>query len=209
MIKQYQDVVIKPNRGKSGYHILHVSLIDEDEELYEIHHESAKKLIKGKNRIYSFVKKFCRNQTFIVQQRIPLASIYGCPFDIRVMVQRLTRSSKWCITGKLARIAEKDFFVTNVSQKPALIKDIIPRSSAKNCPLKKLSLKLQKVVLAAAISFESVYPDCRIIGFDVGLQENGDIRIIEANFSPMLSLFKYLDDKSMYKTIIRYKYGKV
>ena len=76
------------------------------------------------------------------------------------------------------------------------------------CSLEAIDLNIEKVVLAAANSFRAIKPNCRMIGFDVGILENGDISIIEANFHPMLSLFNYLDDKTMYQKILKYKRGR-
>ena len=45
----------------------------------------------------------------------------------------------------------------------------------------------------------------KIIGFDIGITDLGDIWIIEGNHTPDLSMFYMLEDKSIYMNILKSK----
>lgn len=47
-----------------------------------------------------------------VQQKIKLAKIDGCPFDIRIVVQR-RKNAPWTVTGLLANRANEGYIIAN------------------------------------------------------------------------------------------------
>src|SRR5690606_11745854 len=85
-----------------------------DSGRYEIRYKSRKKWTDSSNQTYKYVKRK-RKGRMIVQRYIRLGKVNGRPFDLRVMVQRKsTKSDKWKITGRLAKIAGKGYVITNV-----------------------------------------------------------------------------------------------
>lgn len=206
MLDKYKKVIIKPNWGKSGHGVIQLSMTEEDK--YEIHHGYSKITIKGREQTYNYINKKYLTTRYIVQQKVPLATIGGSPFDLRVMVQRKKNCSQWKVTGKVAKVAQKGFVITNV------VRDILPvvtslkNSSVKEIDLQELLFEINQTVILAAIRLQKYYPRCRMIGFDIGIDQQGNIWIIEANFHPMISVFKWLEDKSMYRTIKRYQNRK-
>lgn len=89
MMKKYNQVIIKPRNGSQGRGITQISSLGNN--LFEIHAENKKVTLTGRENVYyqlKISKKALRNKRYIVQQRVPLATINDCPFDLRVMVQR-------------------------------------------------------------------------------------------------------------------------
>lgn len=202
MIDKYDVVMIKPTRGYQGKGVVQVSYIEEEQ--YEFHSLYKKYVVKGKHQAFEHLKDhYCSNKHYIVQQKIPLAQINGCPYDIRVMTQRKKNSEKWEVTGTLAKVAAENFVITNYPQK------IIPLPAAIELSLKgsteKLHTEIERVCLTTAEQIGSYYESTRIFGFDIGLDVEGRVWIIEANLKPSISMFKSLEDLSMYKKIKRYK----
>ncbi|MCL7748674.1 YheC/YheD family protein [Halalkalibacter alkaliphilus] len=208
MIAKYKEVILKPVKGKRGKGIIMVS--SSEIEKYEIHIENKIEVALGKKETLLKLKKLMGTTPYIIQQRIPLATIDGCPIDFRVIVQRKNVSTPWKITGKVAKIAGKGYIVTNISRsqgKVMHVREAIPQSTIQTMSVDTLISDMEKIVLEATKILTEQYPKHRMYGFDMGIDSNGKLWIIEANYWPMLAQFRMLGDKQMLRRILRYKKG--
>ncbi|MDQ8739113.1 YheC/YheD family protein [Paenibacillus sp. LHD-38] len=188
-MRKYGTVMLKPYLGKSGYGIIQVSPLEENR--YVIQNENRKIILDGKRAFLGQLKKMTRHSKYIVQRRICLAEIDKRPFDIKVLVQRKKQLS-WKVSGMLAVVAERDYVVTNVSRTILPIKKAIAQTLLKPTPTKKLLKSIIKVCLLAAKQLSDYYPSQNIISFDIGLDHNAKVWIIEANFKPSKKPFLIL-----------------
>lgn len=198
---------IKGKLGVQGKNIYQESEIDKTEDLYEIHHEGLIKKIKGKHETYSYIESRIKPSRFLVQQKICLVSIDKSPIDFRVMVQRKRQSSKWRITGKFAKVAQRGYIITNVAKEVLCIEDALRQTSLDTELMQEAIRIMNQTAITATSCITSVCPKRRIIGFDFGVDKRGKVWIIEANFKPGISPFKMLENKLMYQTILKYKFG--
>jgi hypothetical protein len=206
MLKRYGAVILKPSEGSTGYGIIQVS--QKGKELFEIHTMSEKRLFRGKKAASQIIQKQIQNgeSKYLIQQRIPLAEINGRPIDIRVMVQR-RKDTPWIVTGYLAKVAGKGYIITNVARSKGSVLPVqqaIPMSTARKVSTEKVIKNLCDISLLAAKRY-GFSPRYTILGFDMGVDHQGKVWIIEANVRPALSLFLKLKDKSMYRKIISYR----
>ncbi|MFP7299303.1 YheC/YheD family protein [Neobacillus niacini] len=206
MLEQFGCIMIKPCFGYRGKGIIQLSVLEEDR--IEVHYEFKKLTFNGKSETYEYLMKhfLSKKGRYIVQKRIPLATIDNCPFDIRVMVQRKRKSLEWRVTGKLAKVAAKGFFITNAARKVLSVKEAIDKSTVNEFDSINILEKLDQAAMLTAQHLGSYYKTTRVFGLDMGIDEKGDIWIIEANLTPSLSMFKLLNDGS-YETIKSYKTG--
>lgn len=205
-LEKYNDIILKPLDGKRGQGVIRVSSVEHDQ--YEIHSGKEKGIIGGNEQLYDKVDGYIGKRKYIIQPRIPLATIGGRPFDIRVIVQRITKSQPWTVTGKVAKVAGEGYIVTNIERSSGTVlplRTAIRMSTLNNASPKILMSKINKVALRAASRLSKLYTEQYVFGFDMGLSEDGRVWIIEANLSPMLSHFKKLDNKNMYRRIVRYR----
>ncbi|KIL40196.1 hypothetical protein SD70_15385 [Gordoniibacillus kamchatkensis] len=205
---KYGDIILKPLEGGRGFGVIRVSAPSKDRSAYELHHENEKKSIKGKDKLYSKVQKIAGSRSYMVQRRIPLATINGRMFDLRVIVQRLSKSKPWKVTGKAVKVAGEGYIVTNIERSKGTVlqlKGALRKSSLNDKSVSSLVSNVEKVALSAASRLCKYLTKQRIFGFDMGLDENGKVWIIEANANPMLTHFKQLKNQTMYKRIIYYK----
>jgi hypothetical protein len=208
MITQYGDVVIKPISGSRGAGVIRVSGSGQD--TYVVHTENRKKTITGKQGAYEYVTGMTRSRSHIIQRRIPLATVDDRPFDIRVIVQRRRTGAPWEVTGQVAKVAGKGYIVTNIQRSKGTVLPVttaLKRSSLRHRSSRIILADISKVALLAArrLSRSKLYSDKRIFGFDMGLDQDGNVWIIEANLKPMLSHFLKLKNKTMYRRIMAYK----
>ncbi|NHM31141.1 YheC/YheD family protein [Neobacillus terrae] len=206
-VYRYPSVILKPIDGSRGRKIFKVSEVESDK--FEIHYLNSREVFIGRNYAYSYFKnKKAPRRTYLAQRYISLANIQGCPFDIRVIVQKQKNSNNWIVTGKAAKLAGQGFFVTNNNNqlRSGSILPVAEAIKASNIHKvddngEKLVSELERIALLATKTLEPIYQGHPIYGFDMGIDSDGHIWIIEANLNPGLSYFLKLADKTMYYTI--------
>lgn len=199
---KYKDVIIKPCNGQKGLGIVKIS--SNDQLTYEIH-TGRKKLMKASiEEAYCFIEEhFLTRKNYIVQQPLPLATINDCPIDVRVIIQKY--DSAWHVSGKIVKVADQDFFITNATQKLLSLEEAIQDSNITNKNKETLESKMEAICISAANQLEENVREITIIGFDIGVTDQGDIWIIEGNYQPDLSMFYRLENHDMYMNILKAK----
>ncbi|MBS4172204.1 YheC/YheD family protein [Bacillus sp. FJAT-49736] len=197
-LHKYNDIIIKPCIGQNGIGIVQISTND---FIYEIHSGNRKIIKSTLEETFQYIEeKFLYKKNYIVQQKLSLASINGCPIDVRVIAQKV--DSNWTITGKVTKVAGKDFFVTNAAQKLLPLEDAICNSNIPSINMNTLQERIDDVCLIAAKQLEQNNTNIKIIGFDIGITQQGNLSIIEGNYTPDLSMFYQLHNKDIYWRIL-------
>ncbi|WP_339158158.1 YheC/YheD family protein [Paenibacillus sp. FSL W8-0186] len=193
-IAKYGTVMLKPTLGHSGYGIIQVSRLEKYR--YALQKEDRKIILDGKQAVYEQIDKMILDQSYLVQQRIPLAQIEKRPFDIRVVVSRANKDTARKIKGMFAKVAEEGYVITNVASQVIPVKQAIESSNLKPDSIQKLIRKIELVCLVAARYLCSFYPSQNMIGLDIGLDRDAQVWIIEANFKPSMKPFLLLKRRS-------------
>jgi len=205
---KYGDIIVKPNGGSRGRNVIRV--FSSGNGRYTIHHEKKQISLLGLSNAIQDVMRRVGSEDYIVQRRIPLATVNQRPFDVRIIVQRDVQSNKWSVTGKLAKLAGKGYIVTNLTRsngRPLTVSNAIERSTIETSFKKGLVSKLNAIAVNSARCMRSLYPKHRIYGLDLGIDNKGFIWIIEVNLKPSMSHFRKLGDKEAIRRIVDYKYA--
>jgi len=189
-IRKYGTVVLKPNRGHSGKGVIHLFRLEEDR--YAIQMENRKIILDGKEATFGQIGEIIHSRKYMIQRRIVLAEIDTQPFDLRIMVQRNKSHSPWRVTGMMAKVAEKGYLITNVCTKVLPVKQAIELSYVRPASTHSLIQKIKKVSLWAAKQLGSTYPRQNRIGLDIGVDAEGNVWIIEANFHPCMRSYRLM-----------------
>lgn len=211
-VDRYQTVILKPRLGNQGKKIFKITELEKDK--FEIHYLNSKKVFIGKDQAYAYVQKNKAPRPYIVQRYIPLANVQGRPIDIRVIVQKQKNSNDWVVTGKVAKLAGKGFFVTNNTISGGSVLPIAEAIKKSNIhildeDIEKLVSEIERITLLTTNTLETLYQNRSIYGFDIGIDSDGHIWIIEGNLSPSFSHFYKLKDKKMFNTIKKLYRGKI
>lgn len=206
LLNKYRDVIFKPINGGGGWSVYRITSLSGSH--YRIHHETRIVKVKTSEKVFKHIRLHRRKHKYLVQPRISLAKIKGRPFDMRIIVQRKSKSKKWKVTGKAAKVAGKGYIVTNITRSGGALHKI--RTAIRNCSLKhsdkrRLLPAIDRLAVATASRLWRMYPGQRIFGLDMGVDRTGHLWIIEANRRPAMSHFLKLGDRSMYRRIQRYK----
>ena len=190
LLEGHGAVVIKPSKGSQGYGVIQVSKIGENK--YEMHSD-RNKIVCGKTDVEEFLdKEKYGRKLYLVQQKISLATVGECPFDLRVMVEREKDSIEWKVTGKLAKVAKNGYFITNIAKAILPLEIALEQSSLKGIDVGLLLTEIDNISLLTAYELGEYYQSSCLIGLDIGLTNNGDLYIIEANLKPSRAMFKKL-----------------
>ncbi|WP_170289766.1 YheC/YheD family protein [Cytobacillus depressus] len=201
-LNKYNEVIIKPCIGRNGLGIVKVSKIDP--LTYEIHSDRKKMTRSNFDEVYRYIKeKYLSQKYYLVQHKLPLAMINDCPLDVRVITQKC--NSEWIVTGKLVKVAAREFFITNAVQKLLTLEEAIRDLNISHLTINEFEPKIDKICITAAKQLEVHNPEIHIIGFDIGFTHEEVIWIIEGNYKPDLSMFNMLEDKTVYKNIKKAK----
>ncbi|MCR2821960.1 YheC/YheD family protein [Lederbergia panacisoli] len=200
-IKKYNQVILKPYNGQEGKGI--VKITANDSETFELHSGRKKIIRTSMEEMFDYLQShFLTKKYYLIQEKLPLATINDCPLDVRVIVQK--SNDLWKVTGKAVKVASKEFFITNVAEKVLILHDAIPASNISHLNSFILERKIGEICISAARKLYTGNTKIKIIGFDIGLTSQGDIMIIEANFAPDLAMFYMLEDKTMYRNIYQF-----
>ncbi|MFB0844203.1 YheC/YheD family protein [Paenibacillus oleatilyticus] len=206
LVSNYRHVILKPVRGSRGRGIIQVSSLGGN--TYALHFENVQIKIHGKEHTYKYIQRKIRNTRYMIQRRITRPTIGGCPFDMRVIIQRKEYSSKWKVTAKIAKVAGRGYIVSNNERSKGRllpVKKAIQKSTIKHLSSQRLQWKMDRVSLRAARRLSVLFPRHRIYGLDVGFDLKGHPWIIEANLYPSMSHFLKVKDRTMYWRIRAYK----
>lgn len=181
-LHRYHQVIIKPCYGQEGLGIVQISKTTDHS--YEIH-AGMKKMTKSTlEETYRFIEEhYLCEKYYVIQQRLPLATINDCPMDCRAIVQKV--DSIWRATGKIVKVAGPGFFITNAAQELQSLENAIRNSNMPYIPIDLLEDEIDEICIVAAGLLEENKSGIKIIGFDIGITNWGDIWIIEGNDTPI------------------------
>jgi len=204
-LNKYKNIIIKPCVGQQGKGIAKITMADSS--AYEIH-AGRKKIIKTNiNEAYDYIKDmYLAKKAYLVQEALSLAELDDCPADVRVITQK--EDSMWKSTGKIVKVASKNFFVTNVAQRLLTLEETLQNLPNLNININDFEYEIDKKCVMASELLEENHPNIKMVGFDIGISSQGDIWIIEGNYKPDLSMFSRLRNKEMYRTIRKVMKGQ-
>lgn len=184
MMQKYKQLIIKPNNGSIGSGILKLNRIGVNWQL-------TYPAVKGKGRIKWTIKLFQRElpkhfmnlikkRPYLVQERIPLATFAGAPFDLRVSVQKNDKG-EWQITGIVAKVARKGHFLTNVARGGTTytLEEILQNHPT--LTVSKVRENVSRLALLVARHVEQNIPRMADLGLDIGITDEGKPYFIELN----------------------------
>lgn len=212
-LDRYRRVVVKPTGGSGGQGVLFVT---KKSDGYRLRSGTKTKTVSRRETLHDLLHERTAGRRHLVQRRIRLARVAGRPFDVRVMVQRRRKKTRWKVTAKLVRIAGRGWLITNTARsggRVATFAGAVRRSDIRGADLpeggiRRLERRIDRLCLRAARRLGRRCRKLRIVGFDIGVDRGGKPWIIEANFRPSKKLFKRLKDKTMYRRIMRYFRGR-
>lgn len=181
---------VKPIGGYGGRGVVQIRSLGRgayriawDRSLHSM--ERVRKTV-NKEQLMRFFEQKLRTP-HLVQRGIPLLEVGGRKVDFRVVVQRGSKG-QWHSVGVVPKLAARHGVVTNLV------------AGGERCSLEQLTARaalegklvptadVERAALRIADFITRRCPDAGVLGFDMGLEDNGDIYMIEMNPKPARSL---------------------
>jgi glutathione synthase/RimK-type ligase-like ATP-grasp enzyme len=193
---RFKKVILKSAHGRLGAKIY---LVVADAGMLHLHQgtfspvasfHSSEELLEHLKPILS--------PDFLVQEYIPLASIDGRAFDLRILLQK-NETGEWEVPGVLSRLSMRHSYITNLCQSILLGEDALGSAF----PRQNIMPELMEISIKAARIVEGSLGSLGELSVDFGLDSAGNAWIIELNAKPMKHMFADLGDAQLTRKIYR------
>lgn len=176
-MKQHEALYIKPTNSSIGNGVMKLSR--QGGEWWKLYLMKGKPKLLRRKEMISFISKKTAKQAYMIQKAIPLATYNGNPYDLRVSVQRGSHGH-WQVTGIVGKVASAGKHVTNVAKGGRVKRcEVLLRKSG--FEPEKMKADIHKAVLRIANYAAAKLPHLADVGFDIGIDRNGHIQLIEMN----------------------------
>lgn len=189
MLDRYGAVYVKPANGHGGNGVFCVRRGDGgyrvDCDRYHVTSSLHRTVPDAKWA--TFTAREFGGRPHIVQQAIRLLRLDDCQVDFRVVVQR-GLGGVWRLIGIVPKIAAKGGVVTNLV---AGGRRVTCDELAKRLPIlrdKRLVSALETAAIACSEALARRCPPLGVVGYDLGVDEEGKVWFIEANPKPARTL---------------------
>lgn len=190
MLSLYQQVYLKPVKGKAGAGIMRVEHPRNKQGPYILRVQGGKKSAATTHttfaKVWSAVKSHAGSEEYIVQQGIQLAQYEDRPFDLRVLVQK-NGQGEWSVTGIGARVAGKYSITTHVPRGGSIHEPETVLTAALGIEAAKrtlINIRMASLGIARQIEKASKHT-LGEMSMDLGMDTKGQIWFFEANSRPM------------------------
>ncbi len=194
MIRRYPMVYFKPVDGFMGMGIYQVILYKN--QVIARYRRKNKNISKIYFSIQEFIKEHLpskKRRNYVVQQGINLIKKDGQSLDFRIHLNKNIRN-EWEATGIGAKVAGRGSITTHVKaggkiiSPSAVLRELFPDQST--ILLEQLEINSIKIAKALEESFNKPIGE---LGIDMGIDENRNIWMFEANSKPGRSIFQKID----------------
>ncbi|WP_246183210.1 YheC/YheD family protein [Paenibacillus methanolicus] len=201
MLMKYDSLYIKLDEGTGGRGIYKIT---HDHRGFILRIGTTSRTYTAFEALYHSLARFLNKDRYIVQQGIDLLKHNGRSFDIRVMVQK-NRKGEFETTGIVGRLAKPKKIVTNFhSGGTPLPLDTLLQSHLDKAARANFIKKMESLGRRASIVLAESYRSKKAFGVDIAIDSTMKPWILEINTGPDMSIFNELQDKTMYKRMLRY-----
>lgn len=114
-IENHQIVYVKPIFGSQGRSIGKVTKIPEGFRFEHSGNINDIQVVKTDTEIFTVLRRFCKNRTFIIQKGISLLEWEHKKVDFRILLHQ-TKEQNWNVTSLIARMGDTGQIVSNVAR---------------------------------------------------------------------------------------------
>lgn len=182
MMKRHDALLLKPNNGSIGRGIM---MLQKRQGRWQLKVRSRVRKGQWRNipirsALPPVLRKLLKKRRYLVQQRLPLATYMGRPFDLRVSVQR-NGSGQWQVTGIVGKAAPAGLFLTNVAQGGTVYTLDHLLATHREWNPYAVRMQIEELALRTAVHLAHYLPNLADIGLDIGLTADGFPMFIECN----------------------------
>lgn len=184
-LDKLQAIFIKPVLSNSGDGIF---VLSKENSVYILQTNHWEKDYLLFDDAWNDLQLHVKDRKMIIQQKVSLKKYQDCPYDLRVLVQRV--KSDWTVSGIGVRCARKGAITTHLPQGGR----IIPLDSVSD----DLNLAaIENLVEIVSYELEKAYGYLCEFSIDLGIDEENHGWILEINAKPMKFDEPHIQEKAM------------
>jgi len=193
----HHALYIKPTSSSVGDGIIKIQ--KDMNGLWNLTWKKKDTYLLSEDRAIAWIKKKVGKQRYMIQEAIQLAKHDGNVYDLRVSVQR-GGEGKWQVTGVVGKVAAKGSHVTNVA-KGGKVKRIQVLFRGSGFHPEQMKRMVEKSSLQMVKFLSTKLPHLADVGLDIGIDERGQVKLIEMNCRDQRYSFRKANmKKTFYKT---------
>ena len=177
----YDELILKPDNSSIGRGVMMMRKAD---GVWHLLYPSGGRIrqvtITQEDRLPRVLADTIAKTPYVLQQRLPLATFRGRPFDLRISVQK-DETGDWQVTGIAGKYAAPGKYVTNVAQGGTVLPFEVLMQEYPQLAGTDVRGQLESFALEAARTLEGRLEGLADIGLDVGMTEHGYPVFIECN----------------------------
>ncbi|NEW06665.1 YheC/YheD family protein [Paenibacillus sp. SYP-B3998] len=185
-LKKHKALFIKPTNSSVGDGIVKIS--KQSDGKWCLYWKKGNPKLVSSKQVLSLIDKIVGHKKYMIQEAISLATYHGRPYDLRVSVQR-GGSGKWQITGMVGKVAAVGRHVTNVA-KGGTCKRCEELFKQSGFDPERMKYAVSEASLAIAQYVSGKLPHLADLGLDIGVDLEGNIKLIEINGRDQRYTFK-------------------
>lgn len=183
MLRNYKSLYIKPINGRLGRYVLKLTRISNGVIVEYGRKAKVFKHFISWRKLSNFLETSLNNGSYLIQQSIDLFSYQNQIIDFRIMMVKNEYDS-WENVGAIARYGVTNSIVSNVTAGgKAEIGSKTLRTVFKYTKndTEKLISQINNMIMTALDDLEAYGYQLGNLGFDIGIDKNGRVWIIEIN----------------------------
>lgn len=195
MLEKHRFIYLKPTSGSLGKGIYRITY--HHKRGYFVRFRRGGKNVLLRYAKFTSLMKLMRHskgrlRNYVAQQGIRLVELDQCPIDFRFHLNK-NGNNKWVVAGIGAKKAGRGNITTHVRTGGKLMTPEQALNGVFNeTKAQEMLRKMKHVSIRLAEAIEQNYPHLiGELGFDLGLDQSGNIWMFEANSKPGRSIFKH------------------
>ncbi|GMA56217.1 hypothetical protein GCM10025858_07200 [Alicyclobacillus sacchari] len=188
-VNEWQTAYVKPIGGYGGMNVYRIERLHADR--YRVSadrrgsHGGKWRKVMSDAQLRTWLRP--RVGGYLLQRGLQLLTVGGRKVDFRVVLHR-DEHGEWQLVGMVPKVAAPDGVVTNIiaggERVPMSRLVQMAEADGKTIPLEALETRARAI--ARALSRR--YPTTALVGFDMAVEEDGSVKMIEMNPKPARSL---------------------
>ena len=204
---QYGELFLKPHGGSQGRNVVYIrEQIDHPHCYYVKGRDSYNQLFEYSfnsfHNLYKWLRPFMNNRSYVAQRYLRLTTDTGEPFDIRSFIQK-DRRGRWQLIGCVVRKGKPESLTSNLhgggtaeALEPFLTQHF---GDITECILEKIHHISKRI----AITLEHYHGPLVELGIDLGIDQDGQLWLLEVNSKPGRTVFQQIGDLSARRSAVR------
>lgn len=184
-IQSHPSVYVKPVFGSQGRHIGKVTKMNDSFRFEHSGKVNDIYIAKTETELFTELKKFCNNRSYIIQKGIPLLEWEQKKVDFRILLHQ-SKEYDWKVTSLVARMGDKGQIVSNIARGAEMkngtqfLKERFDQSQALHLQQTLIQLA-KKTAYHLTNQHHSLFAE---LGIDLALDHHLHPWIIEVNSKP-------------------------